>query len=109
MKKILCRVCDAGNMVRQRQARMSPVVVFSGRIILIPSWLGIALGVLLLIGTFASPELQKDSGATAMGVGICAFLILSSVVGGLLGWLLTMKKLVLKCTNRVCGATVAAS
>ncbi len=43
----------------------------------------------------------------AMAGGFSVFLILSSFVGGLLGWLLVMKKKVLQCTS--CQAVVAAS
>jgi hypothetical protein len=44
---------------------------------------------------------------TLMGGGISVFLIVSCFVGGLLGWLLIMKKRVLQCNQ--CSATVAAS
>lgn len=40
------------------------------------------------------------------GGGISVFLGMMSFVGGLLGWLLVMKKKVLQCTK--CGVTVAA-
>lgn len=45
-------------------------------------------------------------GATIAG-GFSVFVLISSLVGGLLGWLLVMKKKVLQCTH--CGAVVAAS
>ena len=51
----------------------------------------------------------SDAG-TAIGTGILAgfslFIMIGSLVGGLLGWLLIMKKSVLQCDR--CGATVAA-
>jgi len=42
----------------------------------------------------------------ALGVGFGLFLMFSSFVGGLLGWILTMKKKILQCGS--CGAVVAA-
>jgi len=45
-------------------------------------------------------------GATLIG-GASAFVLFSSFIGGLLGWLLVMKKKVLQCMN--CQAVVAAS
>ena len=62
----------------------------------------------LLDGTveILAPKMVKGAGAVLAG-GFSFFLILVSFTGGLLGWILTMKKRVLKCTS--CGATVAAS
>lgn len=45
--------------------------------------------------------------AAAATVGIAIFLIIASFVGGLLGWLLIMKKRILQCDH--CGTVVAAS
>lgn len=45
--------------------------------------------------------------AAAVGAGVALFFIAVSFVGGLLGWLLVMKKKVLQCMS--CEATVAAS
>jgi hypothetical protein len=44
---------------------------------------------------------------TACGVGFALLMIVGSFVGGLLGWLLIMRKRVLQCAR--CGAVVAAS
>jgi hypothetical protein len=46
-------------------------------------------------------------GAAVVGGGISLFIIIMSFVGGLLGWLLIMRKRVLQCTR--CGAVVPAS
>jgi hypothetical protein len=43
----------------------------------------------------------------AMASGFSIFIIISSLIGGLLGYLLIMKKEILKCTN--CGVVMAAS
>jgi len=51
---------------------------------------------------------QLGAGAgTALAGGLSIFMIISSFVGGLLGWLLIMKKKVLQCIN--CNAVIAAS
>jgi hypothetical protein len=52
---------------------------------------------------------QKIGGgaATAVFGGFSIFVIVASFVGGLLGWLLIMRKRVLQCAR--CGATVPAS
>lgn len=52
------------------------------------------------------PE-QASIFARVIGGGFAIFLAIASFVGGLLGWLLIMRKRVLQCS--VCGATVAAS
>jgi hypothetical protein len=57
----------------------------------------------------ASLTLAASNAGTAIGVGIAAgfsiFVVVASLVGGLLGYLLIMKKSVLQCDN--CGATLA--
>jgi hypothetical protein len=45
--------------------------------------------------------------ATVIAGGFSLFIVVASFVGGLLGWLLIMRKRVLKCVR--CGAVVAAS
>jgi len=87
---------------------MSPVVVFIGRIILIPSWLGIALGVLVAAVSITDPKVASDGG-NVIGTIVGGGLVLGSIVGDLLGWLLTMKTNVLKCTHRVCGSSCRGS
>ena len=61
----------------------------------------------------SSAELSRSAGQLGAGAGsaiaggVSIFIIICSLVGGLLGWLLIMKKKVLQCTN--CNAIVAAS
>lgn len=63
--------------------------------------------------TVTAVELGLAAGTVGAGAGIAVAggvavaLGLASLVGGLLGWLLTMRKKVLQCDN--CGAVVAAS
>ena len=104
-----CKVCDRGVLVPKKIFRMSWPVVAIGYILLIPSVLGMLLSVLFLIAVTWSAA----SGVAASGPGAAlseAFAIvlgITSFVGGLLGWLLVMKKRVLQCS--VCRATVSAS
>lgn len=145
---------------------MSGIVVFIGYLFLVPSMIGVVIGLATAVGSGAVGESQKaemlreetqalmamgvpqasaevianpDADASAainslhealrsdvvykrqlilagetgtqIGVGLGAMagigIALSSLVGGLIGWLLIMKKMVLMCTD--CGATVAAS
>lgn len=68
---------------------------------------------LALVRTSPSDETTPSTSQNRVGLfhmvgGMMAFAVgVASFVGGLLGWLLIMKKRVLKCT--VCGATVSAS
>lgn len=57
-------------------------------------------------GEILGPKIAKGAGVFVAG-GVSIFIIFVSFAGGLVGWLLTMKKRVLKCGN--CGATVSAS
>jgi len=54
----------------------------------------------------AARTVGAGAGVAIVGAG-SAFVIVGSLVGGLLGWLLVMKKKVLQCN--ACGAVVAAS
>ncbi|MDB6110390.1 MAG: hypothetical protein JWR69_2140 [Pedosphaera sp.] len=162
----LCHTCGQGALVRRKTFRMSGPVVAIGFILLVPSMLGMLLGIVILVGTAAttsqiSPVLEKEvrsqlvpqhipepiivkvvtskpvddselqtltpqqvsavhqaeisstggklgAGAgVALAGGFSIFVIVASFVGGLLGWLLIMRKRVLQCAR--CGAVVPAS
>ena|SRR2546425_1219576 len=165
MDAIKCKTCDRGTLVRRKKYRMSGVVVLIGYILVIPSIIGILIGVVGIVGAgsagtssnqtsrtrvesqllaanvpvpviaklkdhamtlsvsdtvglnvkqraairTASLTLVASDAGTTIGVGIAAgfsiFMIIASLVGGLLGYLLIMKKSVLQCD--ICGATVA--
>ena len=83
---------------------MSGPVVAIGYILLIPSVLGILFSALLFFTT--ASHAANDAGSGIAG-GIAIFMGLVSFVGGLLGWLLVMKKQVLECNT--CKAVVNAS
>jgi len=89
----VCPICSQPALVRRQKYRMSFPVVLIGYILLLPTILGILLGVLILMTgwTFG---------------GFIGFLfIITSFVSGLLGSMLIMKKSVLQCSR--CGAIAA--
>jgi hypothetical protein len=99
--EIICKVCDKGLLGKKKKYRMSGPVVAIGYILLIPSVLGIAFSLLMLVMTTAS------RGGVGLAEGIIIFVALGFLVMGLLGWLLVMKKQVLQCS--ICGAVVNAT
>lgn len=158
---IVCRVCNQGGSVRRAQVRrMSTPVVAIGYILLVPSVLGMLIGLVMVFASgsaggnladehqkayvakihqmgltqtqeeyvlglsnpsrealqasgLASEQIQNvlsahlaqaasnvGSGAgAALGIGVGITMLIGSFVGGLLGWLLIMKKAVLLCGN----------
>ena len=81
---------------------MSLPVVIIGYILLIPSVIGTVLCAIAVNGMMN----DKDSAAN-LGVGFFTVIGVACFVSGLLGYLLVMKKTVLRCT--FCGAVVSAS
>lgn len=161
-----CQTCGQGTLMRRKKYRMSGPVVVIRYILLIPSVVGMLIGVLGLFltgsaGTLTSGRIEQEArkqleakaipeqiitkvisskpvsdadtasltpeqksaieatrllvssakvGAGAGAVlagGFFIVLIVMFFVGGLIGWLLVMRKKVLQCTD--CGAVVAAS
>lgn len=95
-----CSACkQTQSMIPTEISRMSPVVVTIGWILCIPSLLGVALAVLIAM-TSLSAASQTALGAT-LGLGMAFFFGIPSLVGGLIGYLLIMKKKVFRCTS--CG------
>ena len=128
-----CHACGGEDLLKQKIHRLSGPAVVIGYILLIPSFIGIALNALflflLLIGVgitgsaASSSEIQKSimkedptldpaiaesaadifAGAACcagglLGIGPVVAMILC-FVGGLLGWLLIMKKKVIVCRS----------
>lgn len=106
MIEVCCKVCDVGTLKLQKMYRMSSPVVVIGYILLIPSVLGILFSVFMFLSA-ASIANEANAAATGIAGGFAIFLGLASFVGGLIGWLLVMKKQTLKCNT--CGAVVNAS
>ncbi|MBX3364600.1 MAG: hypothetical protein KF866_07525 [Phycisphaeraceae bacterium] len=158
-KAIKCKICDEGQLVRRRKHRLSGPAVLVGYILVIPSVIGIAIGVLLMLlggvssvssanvdnlrrelrsanipinivdkiaaGTDLTRAEKRSLSAqqirviddaiakhntTILAAGIAPPLglgiAISSLVGGTLGYLLIMKKHVLRCAY--CSAEFAA-
>jgi hypothetical protein len=97
MGEVRCKTCDIGGLVLVRKYRMSTAGVAIGYVLLIPSVLG------MLIAMSTTPQ---GPGSDLAG-GMLVLMGLFWFVGGLLAWLLVMKKSVVQCDN--CTATVAAS
>lgn len=160
-EEIVGKTCDRGSMIRTKIRRMGGIVVFIGFVLLIPSFIGMGIGGLGLLGSGfiasqtskSTPEVESDLRAAKVPepmiiqliegaiptseqlsalpptqmlavqkaqfalhgkdlepgilVGGCVAIIIASLVGGLLGWLLVMKKWVLRCTH--CRAVLPAA
>jgi hypothetical protein len=104
--EVFCKICDRGCLVPKSKHRLSGPAVFIGYILLVPSVLGIILGVGVLALSFASGQNGANSLSVFTGV-VGAGFILSCIIGGLFGWLLVMKKQVLQCNK--CSSVVNAS
>jgi len=73
-----------------------------------PTVIGIIIGFAMLFSTVTATDSAGTSDAAiAIAGGLSFLVIIMSFVGGLLGWILIMKKKILQCTN--CGAKVSAS
>jgi len=98
-----CKICDKGELLRTKKFRMSGAVVAIGFLLLFPSILGILFSILVFFS--AGTADSGVAGAAVAGTSVCFGI--SSFIGGLLGWLLVMRKKVLQCDS--CGAVIAAS
>jgi hypothetical protein len=105
-----CKTCDRGTLIPTKIRRLSGPAVAIGYILLIPSILGIAVCAILLIAfAIAGPALAGSDPFLAIiisGGGVLAEILagVGCFIGGLIGWLLVMKKHVLQCDS--CGAVV---
>jgi membrane associated rhomboid family serine protease len=79
------------------------MAVFVGYLLLVPS----VIGILWSIASFIISVGNEATDVAVLGGGLSIATAIASVVGGLVGWLLVMKKRVLQCS--VCGAVVNAS
>ena len=115
---LTCQTCRSGSLSRKHLYRMSDVVVVIGYILLFPSLIGMAVTLALtgyvIIASIVGGAATKDPQAFAAGgvfavftVAFGAAVFVSCFVSGLLGWLLVMKKTVLRCN--LCGMTIDAA
>jgi hypothetical protein len=109
MPPIRCKVCDMGFLEKKRDYRMSIVVVVIGYLLLVPSVLGMLFSAAMLSLAVYSTSGVHGAGAAPGAIvgGIFLMFGLACLVGGLLGWVLVMKKEILQCNH--CTAVIAAS
>ena len=104
-----CRICSNGTIVDTKVYRNSKVVVAIGYILLVLSPLGLLFAVAGLVAALKPAEgdfktlKDLEKGLAQAGAIVIGFL---SLLGALFGWLLVMKKKVLKCNQ--CGVEVPA-
>ena len=108
-----CNACKSqASMVATKVARFGGVIQAIGVILLVPSFLGFALAALSFISTMmasanvmptAHSEAEQAGAAIGfvIGFGFSVFIGVISLVGGLLGWLLLLRRKVYKCLQ--CG------
>ena len=98
-----CHICRTGALTLKSQYRMSAPLVLIGYIFLIPSAVGFFIAAIMLFSSIG----QSSAGTVVLGGTFAVIIAVISLIGGLFGWLLIMKKKVLKCG--LCRATVSAS
>ena len=103
----VCKTCDTGTMVQRQAYRLGGVVAAMGYVLLIPAVLGVTLGIYMFVDTNTGAPRSGDVNVAALGAGCAGIIILGSVVGGLLGFVLIRKKTIQKCDH--CGAVGAES
>ena len=107
--KLDCSACKtSASMEATKIPKFPGFIRFIGFIITIPSVLGVLFALVMFFSTGSATNevmlsAQNDAeaagaaiGAT-IGFGFALFIGCSSLVGGLIGWLLLMKKKVFKC------------
>lgn len=98
-------------MVATKVGRFSQVVRVIGGVLLVPSFLGMLIALLMFLsavmttGSSPTPKSDAEAAGQAIGFGI-AFVVIFvvgviSFIGGLLGWLLLSNRSVFRCGH--CG------
>lgn len=97
--KLDCKNCNGKqSMYKAEIDRFSPVVVIIGWIIVTPSLLGIFVSTIMLFSG------MNGGSFTGIRVTISLAFGVFSLLSGLLGYILIMKKKVYKCN--ICGSTI---
>ena len=109
--RLNCQACGSQHTMHPTQvSKMSPVVIVIGWLIAIPSILGVLFaGLILLAGVVGAGSVDPATEGAAAGAGAAlvfsggtaACVGISSLLSGLVGYLLIMKKKVWKCS--ACG------
>lgn len=110
----ICKICDRGHLERKEVYRLGGIVAAIGFVILIPSVVAMGVTIASVLMIYADVAKETDpaqvdaaNGAAALATLMGGGMFFAALVGGLLGWLLVLKKKLLKCSS--CGATVTAS
>ncbi len=108
-----CSACKSETtMTPTKIRRFNTILRIIGYIIVIPSLLGVAVALIMFfsviqVSSETMSTIQTDAeraGAaigTGIGFGMSIFMGATSLIGGLIGWLLLMRKKVFKCIK--CG------
>ena len=106
--RLNCNACNTfHSMSATKVRRLSWIVVLIGWILTIPSILGLLLAILIFIGGVYFTSSTIDNFGESIPLidfliyGSSFYVGISSLVGGLVGYLLIMKKKVYKCS--MCG------
>lgn len=83
----------------QTKNKMSTPVVVIGYILLVPSVIGVLFSILYLIMAAINMPTVHNHAAGAIATGWGALWLVVWAVSGLLGWLLVMRKRILRCTH----------
>ena len=105
--RLNCQACGGQHTMQPTQvSKMSPVVIVIGWLIAIPSILGVLFACLIFVAGFigaGSVDPATEGAAAGAGAamvlsgGTAACMGISSLISGLVGYLLIMKKKVWKC------------
>lgn len=95
--KIDCQACKLeGGMEKAIVPKFSGMLRFIGYVIAAPSLFG------MFVSAYAGCMVVSDgTGAGVVGFGVSMLMFCASAVGGVIGWLLLVKKKVFRCTR--CG------
>lgn len=111
--RLNCSACNSPlSMEPKKISKFSGIVQFIGYLIAIPSAIGVIISIVMFFSMgSATNEVMSTAQSNAeqagaaigatIGFGFSLFVGFCSLVGGLIGWLLIMKKKVYKCSN--CG------
>lgn len=95
-----CNACGSKKtLAPTRIYKFGGIIRFIGYLIVIPSICGVFFAGILILIAFAG--VASSGSAAIMGLGLAVFVAAGSLISGLIGWLLIMKKKVFKCTS--CG------
>ena len=97
---IICKVCGRGELKRKKIFRFNLPVVLIGFFVLIPGLIGMWVGLSMFTSMPADPAMLVSTMLLGFVITCVSF------IGSLLGWFLTMRRAVLRCS--ICSAIINA-